>query len=61
MELGTFRELYRSRDGRITVFEDAQGHITSVKSSRLVHPEARDAHGSCRVDGRERSFCRTRG
>lgn len=34
--LATFRELYRSRDGRITVFEDGEGHITSVDSSRLV-------------------------
>ncbi len=34
--LATFRELYHSRDGRITVFEDHQGHLTSVDSSRLV-------------------------
>ena len=31
----TFRELYRSRDGLITTFEDVHGHLTSVASARL--------------------------
>ena len=35
-EFATFREFYRSRDGRIIVFEDAEGHLTSVDSSRLA-------------------------
>lgn len=32
----TFRELYRSRDGLITIYEDEAGHITSIDSSRLA-------------------------
>ena len=32
----TFREFYRSRDGRITIFEDAEGHLTAVDSSKLA-------------------------
>lgn len=28
--------LYQSRDGRLCVFEDAEGHLTSVRASRLA-------------------------
>ena len=31
-----FRQLYSSRDGRFVVFEDAQGHLTSVDASRFA-------------------------
>ena len=27
--------LYESRDGRLCLFEDADGHVTAVRSSRL--------------------------
>jgi hypothetical protein len=28
--------LYESRDGRLCLFEDADGHVTAVRSSRLA-------------------------
>lgn len=34
--LATFRELYRSHDGRFIVYEDEDGHLTSVNTSRLA-------------------------
>lgn len=33
---GRISLLYESRDGGICVFEDAEGHLTSVRASRLV-------------------------
>lgn len=30
-----FSLLYESRDGRLCLFEDAEGHVTSVDSQRL--------------------------
>lgn len=36
VRLACFRQLYSSRDGRFVVFEDAQGHLTSVDSSRFA-------------------------
>ncbi len=33
---GTFSLLYESKDGRLCTFEDSQGHLTSVDSSRLA-------------------------
>ena len=34
--LAVARELYRSRDGRFVIFEDRDGHLTSVDSSRFA-------------------------
>lgn len=36
VRLACFRQLYSSRDGRFVVFEDAQGHLASVDSSRFA-------------------------
>lgn len=36
LSLARFRQLYSSHDGRFVVFEDAQGHLTSVDSSRFA-------------------------
>ena len=35
-EVARFRQLYASRDGRLCVFEDAKGHLTCVRTSRLA-------------------------
>lgn len=35
-ELATFRSLYTSRDGWYALYEDCQGHLTSVNTARLV-------------------------
>lgn len=32
----TFRSIYTSRDGRLAVFEDARGHLTSVRTARFA-------------------------
>lgn len=32
----TFRQLYTSRDGKLAIYEDAEGHIISVDTNRLV-------------------------
>lgn len=34
--LGCFALVYESRDGRLCLFEDAQGHLSAVDSSRLA-------------------------
>lgn len=36
VEAARFRQLYASRDGRLCVFEDAKGHLTCVRASRLA-------------------------
>lgn len=33
---GTFRLFYSSRDGALDVFEDIDGHLTSVNAARLI-------------------------
>lgn len=33
---GNFKHLYTSRDGKICLFEDAEGHLVSVRASRLA-------------------------
>lgn len=33
---GRFNLLYQSRDGKLCIFEDEGGHLTAVRSSRLV-------------------------
>jgi hypothetical protein len=32
----TFSLVYESRDGKFCIFEDADGHLTSVRASRLA-------------------------
>lgn len=32
----TFRSIYTSRDGRLAVFEDERGHLTSVRTARFA-------------------------
>lgn len=34
--LSSFSELYKSRDGRMTVFADADGHVVCVQTKRLA-------------------------
>ena len=36
IDLANFREIYRSRDGRMSLFEDENGHLVAVDSSKLV-------------------------
>ena len=33
---GTFSHLYSSKDGALCLFEDAEGHLTSVNAKRLA-------------------------
>lgn len=33
---GTFSLLYESRDAKLCIFEDASGHLSAVKTSRLA-------------------------
>lgn len=35
--LATFQLLYESRDGRMCLFQDEQGHLTCVRADRLAH------------------------
>ena len=35
-QAATFRLIYESRDGKLCLFEDADGHLTSVRSLRLA-------------------------
>lgn len=34
--LAQFSLIYESSDGRLCLFEDAEGHITAVRASRLA-------------------------
>lgn len=34
--VATFRSIYTSRDGRLAVFEDERGHLTSVRTARFA-------------------------
>ena len=34
--LAKFRLIYQSRDGRLCLFEDKAGHLTSVRTSRMA-------------------------
>jgi hypothetical protein len=35
-DCATFRSIYTSRDGRLAVFEDDCGHLTSVRTARFA-------------------------
>ncbi len=35
-QCASFRSVYESRDGALCVFEDKQGHLIAVQSSKLV-------------------------
>ena len=35
-ELATFTLIYESRDGRLCLFEDKQGHLHAVQAARLA-------------------------
>ncbi len=36
LSLARFRLLYESHDGKLILFEDAQGHLAAVDASRLA-------------------------
>ena len=35
-DFATFKEFYTSRDGKLIIFEDKDGHLTSVDASKLA-------------------------
>jgi len=35
-QAATFKLIYESRDGKLCLFEDAEGHLTAVNSKRLA-------------------------
>ena len=37
---GTFHLIYESRDGKLVAFEDAAGHITAVRASKLASSDS---------------------
>ena len=36
LEAATFKLLFMGRDGKLALFEDAEGHVTAVRTSRLA-------------------------
>ena len=36
LEAATFKLLFEGRDGKLALFEDADGHFTAVRTSRLA-------------------------
>ena len=36
LEAATFKLVFEGRDGKLALFEDAEGHFTAVRTSRLA-------------------------